>query len=194
MIEEPFTLPPGFALERNWARGVRPADVLDAVRPDLEQRQVRVFGKVYDTPRLVAPYGASYSYSGQAHAARDRMPPVIADLLAQVRYVLDVPFNSVLVNVYRDGRDCVGWHSDDEPELGPEPVIASISLGASRRFGIRRRPNAESRMLQSTYLDLHHGDLLVMSGRSQVDYQHTIGRTRENVGLRVNLTFRTVIR
>ncbi len=98
-------------------------------------------------------------------------------------------FNSVLCNAYRDGEDAMGWHSDDEPELGMNPVIASVSLGAPRRF--RVRPAAGGASIGA---DLGHGSLLVMTGRSQRDYRHAVTRTRRPVGWRINLTFRWVRR
>jgi alkylated DNA repair dioxygenase AlkB len=97
-------------------------------------------------------------------------------------------YNSVLLNLYRDGRDGMGWHADDEPELGREPVIASVSFGATRRFKLRHR---RSRSAAST-LDLAHGDLLLMAGATQHHYVHAVPKTARPVGARVNLTFRWV--
>ncbi|MBP9129397.1 MAG: alpha-ketoglutarate-dependent dioxygenase AlkB, partial [Steroidobacteraceae bacterium] len=97
-------------------------------------------------------------------------------------------YNSVLLNLYRDGRDGMGWHADDEPELGREPVIASVSFGATRRFKLRHR---RSRIAACT-LDLAHGDLLLMAGVTQHLYLHAVPKTARPVGARVNLTFRWV--
>src|SRR5690606_24762188 len=97
--------------------------------------------------------------------------------------------NSVLANLYRDGRDSMGWHSDDEPELGPAPVIASLSLGATRRFSLRHRCRAGQRV----DLELPHGSLLLMRGATQANWQHAVPRTARAVGPRINLTFRYVI-
>jgi alkylated DNA repair dioxygenase AlkB len=97
-------------------------------------------------------------------------------------------YNSVLLNLYRDGRDGMGWHADDEPELGREPVIASVSLGATRRFKLRHR---RSRIAASA-LDLAHGDLLLMAGQTQHEYAHAVPKTARPVGERVNLTFRWI--
>ena len=100
----------------------------------------------------------------------------------------DLRFNSVLANLYRDGRDSMGWHSDDEPELGREPAIASLSFGAVRRFRFRSR---ETRRVAGA-IDLAHGSLLVMRGATQRLYQHDLPKTSAAVGPRVNLTFRTI--
>lgn len=96
-------------------------------------------------------------------------------------------FNSCLANYYRDGQDSVSWHADDEPELGPTPVIASVSLGDTRRFQVKSRATGEI-----WNLDLAHGDLLVMRGESQRDYLHGVPKSRRPIGARLNLTFRWV--
>jgi alkylated DNA repair dioxygenase AlkB len=101
---------------------------------------------------------------------------------------MQVDFNSVLANLYRDGRDSMGWHSDDEPELGSQPAIGSLSLGATRRFVLKHR-NDPSRKL---VLELPHGSLLVMRGATQANYRHALPRTSRPVGPRINLTFRQI--
>ena len=102
---------------------------------------------------------------------------------------LDVTFNSVLANLYRDGTDAMGWHSDAEPELGPAPVIASISLGAMRRFALKHRDDPARKLT----LELPHGSLLVMSGATQRHYRHALPRTTRPIGPRINLTFRRIV-
>jgi alkylated DNA repair dioxygenase AlkB len=99
-------------------------------------------------------------------------------------------FNSVLVNLYRDGNDSMGWHSDNEPELGAAPVIASISLGATRDFHVRSRRGAGD--VQS--IPLTHGSLLVMHGSSQSEWQHALPRRKRVTEPRINLTFRLIHR
>jgi alkylated DNA repair dioxygenase AlkB len=96
-------------------------------------------------------------------------------------------FNSVLLNYYRDGRDAMGWHSDDEPELGPQPVIASVSIGGVRRFLLRPRSGGAS-----SAIALAHGSLLLMHGDTQKNYQHSLPRTAKPVDGRINLTFRKI--
>jgi len=130
---------------------------------------------------------ARYRYSGA-----DFQPHPWSELLRPVRDrlqdALDARFNSVLLNRYRNGADSMGWHSDDEPELGHAPVIASLSLGASRRFLLRRR---EEHARKAEYL-LGHGDLLVMGGDTQRYYQHAVPLTTRSQEERVNLTFRLI--
>ena len=98
-----------------------------------------------------------------------------------------VAFNSVLANLYRSGADGISWHSDDEPELGPEPVIASVNFGTTRRFDMRHKDTKET-----VHIDLTPGSVLVMSGASQAKWQHQVAKTRKPLGPRVNLTFRTI--
>jgi alkylated DNA repair dioxygenase AlkB len=155
-----------------------------------EQHRLRLFGREVDAPRLSCWIGdadAVYVYSRTRFEPRAWTPALAAirdDLLAR----FDLRFNSVLANLYRDGRDSMGWHSDDEPELGREPAIASLSFGAERRFRFRSR---ETRRIAGT-IDLAHGSLLVMRGATQRFYQHDLPKTSAAVGARVNLTFRTI--
>lgn len=179
-------LPDGHHLGRGLFADVSLDVVRDAVT--WEQTRVRAFGKMYPTPRLTAWYGgASYTYSGIRHEPA-AAPPVVEALRARLSADLGVEFNSVLCNLYRGGRDSVAWHSDDEPELGREPVIASVSLGASRVFQVRSR--GDIRRVWTVRLD--HGDLLVMRGHSQRDYEHRVPKCRCD-DPRVNLTFRRIV-
>ena len=113
--------------------------------------------------------------------------PELSAIRELVSSSAQVSFNSVLLNLYRDGSDSVSWHSDDEEELGAEPTIASMSLGATRRFRLRER-----RTRESLGLDLADGSLLLMSGASQRDWEHCLTKTKRAVGPRINLTFRVV--
>ena len=152
--------------------------------------RIRLFGRWVDSPRLSCWIGdpqAVYRYSGQTFAPHP-WTQALAALRDRLREELGVPFNSVLANLYRDGRDAMGWHSDDEPELGAEPVIASLSLGAARRFVLRRRDDHAVKQV----LVLEPGSLLVMRGVSQRDWQHALPRTAKPVGPRINLTFRRI--
>jgi len=153
------------------------------------QEEIRLFGRAVLQPRLSCWYGdkgADYTYSG-LYLQPLSWHPQLLELQQRLQYRLGVAFNSVLANAYRDGRDSMGWHSDDEKELGAEPVIASISLGADRRFLVRSKKGSALASLQ-----LEHGSLLVMRGRSQKDYRHSVPKTTKPVGLRINLTFRQV--
>ncbi len=113
---------------------------------------------------------------------------MLLELRQRLERSLGARFNSVLANAYRDGQDSMGWHADDEPELGPRPLIASISLGATRRFLIRERGRS-----RSSGLDLETGSLLVMKGDCQSTYRHCVPKTRKPAGLRINLTYRKIV-
>ncbi len=129
-----------------------------------------------------------YRYSVFQHDPPSWPEPLLPVRVRLVRET-GVPFNSVLANLYRDGSDCMGWHSDDEPELGAQPVIASLSLGATRRFVFRHRRDPSRKVA----LELPHGSLLVMRGDTQKDYRHALPRTAKHVGPRINLTFRRIL-
>ena len=152
--------------------------------------RIRLFGRSVDSPRLSAWIGdadAVYRYSGTDFTPHP-WTAALSDLRLRLQDELDTPFNSVLANLYRDGRDAMGWHSDDEPELGPQPVIASISLGEARRFLLKHKRDAA---LRAVY-ELPHGSLLVMSGETQRHYRHALPRTAKPVAPRINLTFRWI--
>jgi alkylated DNA repair dioxygenase AlkB len=150
-----------------------------------EQHEITLFGRTVPTPRLTAWMGgAAYAYSGVVNQPAP-WPPVLAALRDRLNTELGVHLDSCLANLYRDGSDSMGFHSDDEPELGSEPTIASVSLGARRRFVLRHRATRE----RWTW-DLGAGDLLVMRAESQRDYAHAVPKTTRAVGPRLNLTFR----
>ena len=166
--------------------------LFDALRDGLpwSVHRIRLFGREVDSPRLSAWIGdppAVYRYSGTAFTPHP-WTAALASLRDRLQQGLGVPFNSVLANLYRDGQDAMGWHSDDEPELGPNPVIASVSLGAERRFLLKHRADPALR----TALALPHGSLLVMSGETQRLYRHALPRTARPVAARINLTFRQI--
>lgn len=165
------------------------ADVLAHLIADTPWRAdtVVVYGKRYLQPRLTAWYGdASYTYSG---LTLHPLPPtpLLRDLHAAVERLSGHRYNSVLLNYYRDGADSMGMHSDDEPELGPQPVIASLSFGATRTFILRHK-----RTKRTVKLDLPDGSLLLMAGDLQKNWVHGINKTAKPLGPRVNLTFRYV--
>ena len=157
---------------------------------DWAQHHIELFGRRVAQPRLSAWYGdpgAAYRYSGL-----QLRPAAWTACLAEVREWLHGftghAFNSVLANLYRDGADSMGWHSDDERELGPRPVIASLSLGEPRRFVLRRR----DRHRDKRELVLADGSLLVMAGGTQSNWQHSLPRARTVTEPRINLTFRKI--
>ena len=162
---------------------------------DWSQPDIVLFGRRMKQPRLVAWYGdagAAYSYSGLALAP---LPwhPALQQLRQRIDSFTRLNFNAVLANAYRDGRDSMGWHADDEPELGPRPAVASLSLGAERRFRLRARQRSGDGQRESLGLVLAHGSLLLMKPGCQERYQHALPRTRKPVDLRINLTFRRVV-
>lgn len=155
---------------------------------------IKLFGKEIMQPRLTAWHGdptACYSYSG---IALDPQPwtPALQQLREQVQIAAQTRFNSVLLNLYRTGQDSMGWHADNEPELGPAPTIASVSLGATRRFRLRPRdPHFVSHAPVS--LDLTNGSLLLMRGSTQQHWLHAVPKTARPTAPRLNLTFRLVV-
>lgn len=167
------------------------AGMLDVLKRELswERREIVLFGKRVMQPRLVAWYGdadASYRYSG---LTLQPLPwhPLLAELRDRVSGRCGTFFNSVLANAYRDGRDRMGWHRDDEKELGSEPIIASVSLGQERNFLLRKNGHSKSERIL-----LKDGSLLVMKGASQSEYRHCLPGSRRPMAWRINLTFRAV--
>lgn len=180
------------ALARSFIDGVE-ADLLQARLLDeipWQQHRLRLFGRAVDAPRLSCWIGdadAAYRYSGVRFEPQP-WTPTLAALRDRASAACGERFNSVLANLYRDGRDSMGWHADDEAELGEEPIIGSLSFGAVRRFLVRSRDRSER--LQ---LDLDHGSLLCMAGRLQRHYQHAVPKTARPLPARLNLTFRRIL-
>ena len=155
------------------------------------QSEIRLYGRLMREPRLGCWMGdasAVYRYSGTLFTPVPWIEPVLS-LKQAVEAASGHRFNSVLLNYYRDGQDAMGWHSDDEPELGGQPVIASVSLGGVRRFLLREKRKGA----RSFGLALAHGSLLLMHGDLQRLYQHALPRTLRSVDARVNLTFRKIL-
>ena len=189
----PLALPDAkVALDPTWL-GDGEADRLLAdllVTIPWQVHRIRLFGWEVDSPRLSCWIGdpdAVYTYSGTRYEPRS-WPDSLQSLRTRLRRQLEVDFNSVLANLYRNGRDRMGWHSDDERELGPAPMIASVSLGATRRFVLKRRDDPSIRLA----LNLPHGSLLVMADNTQSLYKHALLATAKPIGARVNLTFRRI--
>ena len=159
-----------------------------------ENHALTLYGRSVAAPRLSAWIGdpqAVYTYSRRRFEPRP-WTPLLAELRDRVARACAARFNSVLVNLYRDGADAMGWHSDDEPELGPAPLIASLSLGAERVFALRARRPCGMPAAAPLRLVLPHGSLLRMAGDTQRRYLHALPRTRRPVGARINLTFRWI--
>ena len=155
------------------------------------QGAIRLFGREVLEPRLTAWFGdADYTYSGRTVHARP-WSPSLADLRSRVQRSAGALFNAVLLNLYRHGNDSMGLHSDDEPELGPAPIIASVSLGVERTFVLV--PKKKSAREEGRYeVALGHGSLLVMGAGTQQHYRHGIPKQPARAGERLNLTFRLV--
>ena len=155
---------------------------------DWREQTVVVYGKRHLQPRLSAWYGdAAYTYSG---LRLQPMPftPLLAHLHAAVEAATGHSFNSVLLNLYRNERDSMGMHSDDEPELGPQPAIASVSFGAPRTFILKHKHNKKT-----VRLELTDGSLLLMTGDTQEYWLHGINKMTRALQARVNLTFRKIV-
>ena len=184
-----MNLPPGFHYQAAY---LSEADIwFTKLMDGLQWREqaITLFGRRVMQPRLIDWYadsGVHYRYSGIT-LGPSPWPALLQTLRRRLEEDLGQRFNSVLCNQYRDGRDSMGWHADNEPELGSQPVIASLSFGARRRFRIR--PSAGG---SSVGMDLDSGSLLLMDGWSQRDYQHAVTKTQRPVGSRINLTFRNV--
>ena len=150
------------------------------------QEELFLFGRKVLTPRLSSWHGdAPYTYSGLTMTPEPWTPQLLA-IRKRVETVSGTAFNSVLLNLYRDGRDSMGWHSDDEPDLGVNPIIASVSLGETRRFRLRHKSDRKN----TISIDLPEASLLLMSGPLQHHWQHAVPKTARKIGARINLTFR----
>ncbi len=186
------------AWQPQWLTGDEADAVLASLRHAIpwEVHRIRLFGRELPAPRLscwIGDPGADYTYSRTRFAPRP-WPEQLAALRTRVETACDTRFNSVLANFYRDGNDSMGWHSDDEPELGARPVIASLSLGSERCFRLRRKlpRGVRATMNDTLRLCLPHGSLLYMAGETQRHYRHDLPKTRGTVAARLNLTFRWV--
>lgn len=156
-----------------------------------QQEKVQVWGKWHMQPRLIAWHGdegADYAYSGSRLKPKP-WTPILLSLKSRVELASKSRFNSVLLNYYRDQNDSMGWHSDNEPELGRQPTIASVSLGDTRVFLFKHKVRKD---LGIKKIPLSHGSLLVMAGDTQIFWQHAINRESKFAGSRVNLTFRLI--
>jgi alkylated DNA repair dioxygenase AlkB len=156
-----------------------------------QQDYIQFFGKTKPLPRLTAWYGEpnkSYTYSGIQMSS---LPWTSTLLLIKQRIEIftEVKFNSVLINLYRHGKDSVSWHSDDEPELGKNPVIGSVSFGATRSLMFKHKYRPD---LEIVKVDLTHNSFLLMKGVTQHFWQHKVPKAKNPVRERINLTFRVI--
>jgi alkylated DNA repair dioxygenase AlkB len=174
-----------------------PAEEASAIQAELvdqvvwEHRAIKVFGREILQPRLVGWAGElPYRYSSQTLEPR-ACGPALRGVWDAVNARVGVPFNHVLLNLYRDGHDKMSLHADNEPELGRNPTIASISLGAERRFRVVPKDKRARRKETRTWR-LTHGSLLVMGGRMQHTWRHEVPGMNSVKEPRVNLTFRVL--
>jgi len=181
-------------LWRQWLARDEALRLYETLRRELqwEQSEIRIAGRRVPIPRLNAWYGdpgAAYRYSGVLFEPLAWTASLRA-LKSRVEQATGHGFNSVLANLYRDGGDGVAWHSDDEPELGEDPAVASLSLGATRRFSLKHRQRRDLRRLD---IELPSGALLSMEPPTQRHWCHQVPKTKRAVGPRINLTFRRIL-
>lgn len=180
-------LAPGFYDQRESA------SLMAALRTGIDWRQERilVWNQERLQPRLSAWHGDPgriYRYSGRVFEPSPWTPALLR-IKTDVENATGHCYNSVLLNLYRNENDSVGWHSDDEPELGPMPAIASLSFGETRVFRLRHRRRKD---IPAMALSLENGSLLLMKGQTQRCWQHAVLKERQACGERINLTFRLI--
>jgi len=157
-----------------------------------KQEPIVLFGKEIMQPRLTCWAGlpeAKIRYSGIVMNP-EPFTPVLNTLRLRLIEVLQINFNGALLNYYRNGKDSMGWHADNEAYQGKNPTIASISLGAARRFDLKAKGDSDEK---PTSILLEHGSLLVMAGATQEHYKHQVPKTKTDLGARINITFRRIL-
>lgn len=168
-------------------------DILAVLLSDIEwqQESIKIYGREIPQPRLTAWYGdpeAIYTYSNIVNHPLPWLP-VLRQIKDQCEALCQAQFNSVLLNYYRNGQESMGWHQDNEPELGKHPVIASVSFGATRRFQFRHKSRKD---LATITIELESGSLLLMQGTTQEYWKHQVPKTTQPIDARINLTFRFI--
>ena len=166
--------------------------LLDALLAGIQwqQEKIKLYGKVHPLPRLTALYGdpgTTYSYSGITAECAPWVPALLT-IRERIEQVSNASFNSVLLNRYRNGSDSMSWHADDEPELGRNPIIGSVSLGEGRTLQMKHKSDKSDRR----DIPLANGSFLLMQGTVQHHWLHQIAKTRRQMGERVNLTYRLI--
>lgn len=190
----------GFSISRdhlslNLHTGFLAASEADALLQQLiettnwQQPKLKVYGKWHPTPRLISFHshgGLNYKYSNTLHTTQ-AWTPALSDLKQRIEAISNTQYNAVLLNYYRDGQDTMGWHADDEPELGNRPTIASLSIGAPR--DIHFKPKHGGKLIK---INLPSGSLLLMDGQTQNRWLHHIPKRAKCLIPRINLTFRMI--
>jgi len=190
-----FDLPDAdVVLYQNFFNKQESNEFFKKLKNDIEWRQdkMKIYGNEINLPRLTAWYGdndKNYTFSGITLNPKNWTNELI-DIKNIVEQVSSYKFNSVLLNLYRNGKDSISWHTDAEPELGKNPVIVSVSFGANRKFQLRHKLKKD---VDTVSMDLTHGSLLIMKGTTQHFWQHQIPKTNENNNERINLTFRKIL-
>ena len=199
-LAEVITMPTGelmpdgeVAIYRNFFNRVESDQIFQELLSKIKWRQdkMKLYGKEFELPRLTAWYGddgKSYTFSG-IPMNPDAWTHTLLSIKSRIEEVTQAKFNSVLLNLYRSGKDGVSWHSDDEQELGKNPIIASVSFGEARRFQLRHKLD---KSLDKVEITLTHGSLLIMKGSTQHFWQHQIPKTAKSLRERINLTFRRI--
>ena len=178
--------------DRFFFNNIEANKYFNLLKKEIQWRQdnIKIFGKIYPQPRLTALYAnnnKSYSYSN-IKMQPITFTPTLFDIKSKIEKRLNSQFTSCLLNLYRNGQDSNGWHADNEKELGLNPVIASLSLGAERVFHMKHRNDKKEKLK----INLTNGSLLVMRGKTQHYWLHQIPKTRKKVEERINLTFRII--
>jgi len=158
-------------------------------KTDWKQEKMNMYGKLLMFPRLTAWYGDSdkpYTFSGITLTPNSWIKELL-EIKKAIEPKCKIQFNSVLLNLYRNGKDSISWHTDAEKELGENPIIASVCFGATRIFQLRHQQTKER-----IKIELKHGSLLIMQGELQHYWQHQVPKTEREIGKRINLTFRVI--
>ncbi len=156
---------------------------------DWKQEKMNMYGRLLMFPRLTAWYGDSekpYTFSGITLTPNSWTKELL-EIKKEIEPKCNAKFNSVLLNLYRNGKDSISWHTDAEKELGINPIIASVNFGATRKFQLRHIQTKER-----IEIELNHGSLLIMKGKLQHYWQHQVPKTKKEIGERINLTFRII--
>lgn len=178
---------------RNFFDSQESDRIFKILRDEINWRQdkMKLYGKDINLPRKTAWYGdmdKSYTFSG-IHLNPEPWTPTLLEVKERIEDIAGVQFNSVLLNLYRHGNDGISWHTDEEPELGENPVIGSVSFGGTRKFMFRHRQDKDIK----AEVELTDGSFLLMAGETQHFWQHQIPKTSRHVEPRINLTFRVIL-